>query len=46
MQLLDRVHFKRNKPLLPVDFMNFTDKPESLKPVDEFERIDREVFGL
>lgn len=48
MHLLDRVHFKRDKPLKVVDFMNFVDRPEEkpLSPEEEQARLDREVFGL
>lgn len=48
MQLLDRAHFTRDEPLLPVDFMAFTERPPEpeISEEERFDRIDKEVFGL
>jgi hypothetical protein len=48
MHLLDMAHFKRDKPLSPIDFMNFIDQPEEkeLDPEKAYELIDKLVFGL
>lgn len=36
------------EPFKAIDFMNFVESPKEkqLTPEEEFERIDREVFGL
>jgi len=48
MHLLDRYCFKRDKPLDPVDFMHFTEKPEvkPLAPEEAYRKIDAEVWGI
>ena len=35
MHLLDRAHFKRDTPVMPVDFMHFVDKAEKREPTIE-----------
>jgi hypothetical protein len=45
MQLLDAAHFKRDRPAKVCDFMNFQEAPPPTDE-DDFERIDREIFGL
>lgn len=48
MHLLDRAHFKRDEPLMPIDFMNFVERPEEpkLTPQETAALIDKEILGL
>lgn len=44
MHLLDRVNFKRNEPLQPLDFMNFMDRPP--EPELTPEQIEAQLNGI